>query len=60
MKRLVLPLVLAALTLALCVQAGAAPTREVVVLTSFPKELFEAYKQAFEQKNPGIKLIIKR
>ena len=25
------------------------------MLTSFPKELFEAYKQAFEQKFPGIK-----
>src|ERR1700730_4694170 len=48
------------MTLALCAQAGAVPTREVVVLTSFPKELFEAYKQAFEQKNPGIKVIVKQ
>jgi hypothetical protein len=37
------------------VPASAQPaTREVVVLTSFPKELFEAYKQAFEQKTPGV------
>jgi phosphoglycerate transport regulatory protein PgtC len=52
--------VAAALTLALSAAAGAAPTREVVVLTSFPKELFEAYKQAFEQTNPGIKVIVKQ
>jgi len=29
-------------------------------LTSFPKELFEAYKQAFEQKMPGVKVIVKQ
>ena len=41
--------------LAGAVSASAQPaTREVVVLTSFPKELFEAYKQAFEQKTPGV------
>jgi phosphoglycerate transport regulatory protein PgtC len=37
-----------------------AATAEVVVLTSFPKELFEAYKQAFEQKVPGVKVIVKQ
>ena len=42
--------------------ARARPARdaEVVVLTSFPKELFEAYKQAFEQKTPGVKVIVKQ
>jgi len=40
--------------------AAAAQTKEVVVLTSFPKELFEAYKQAFEQKHPGVKVIVKQ
>jgi len=40
--------------------ALAAPTKEVVVLTSFPKELFEAYKQLFEQKHPGVKVIVKQ
>jgi phosphoglycerate transport regulatory protein PgtC len=45
---------------ALAAPAAAAPTREVVVLTSFPKELFEAYKQAFEQKYPGVKVIVKQ
>ena len=39
---------------------GAAATKEVVVLTSFPKELFEAYKQAFEQRHPGVKVIVKQ
>jgi phosphoglycerate transport regulatory protein PgtC len=43
------------------VSSSAQPaTREVVVLTSFPKELFEAYKQAFEQKTPGVKVIVKQ
>lgn len=27
--------------------------KEVVIVTSFPKELFENYKKAFEAKNPG-------
>ncbi|HUG37537.1 MAG TPA: extracellular solute-binding protein [Candidatus Limnocylindrales bacterium] len=40
-------------------QAGAA-TKEVVVLTSFPKELFEAYKQAFEQRTPGVRMVVKQ
>jgi phosphoglycerate transport regulatory protein PgtC len=40
--------------------AAASATKEVVVLTSFPKELFEAYKQAFEQKHPGVRVIVKQ
>jgi ABC-type Fe3+ transport system substrate-binding protein len=32
--------------------------QQVVVVTSFPKELTEAYKKAFEAKNPGIKVEI--
>ncbi len=61
MKRpLVLPLAWVVVALALAAPAAAAPTREVVVLTSFPKELFEAYKQGFEQKYPGIKMIVKQ
>jgi len=47
--------------LAGAVSVSAQPaTKEVVVLTSFPKELFEAYKQAFEQKSPGVKVIVKQ
>jgi phosphoglycerate transport regulatory protein PgtC len=30
----------------------------VAVVTSFPKELTEAYKKAFEARNPGIKIEI--
>jgi ABC-type Fe3+ transport system substrate-binding protein len=33
---------------------------EVVVVTSFPKELFETYKKAFEAATPGVKVIIKQ
>lgn len=32
---------------------------EVVVVTSFPKELFETYKQAFEEKHPGVGVVVK-
>ena len=42
------------------VQAVPAATKEVVVLTSFPKELFEAYKQAFEQRQPGVTVVVKQ
>jgi len=59
-RRLAGCLALAVWTLLSTVQASAAPSREVVVLTSFPKELFEAYKQAFEQKYPGVKVIVKQ
>ena len=40
--------------------AAAQATKEVVVLTSFPKELFEGYKQLFEQKHPGVRVIVKQ
>ena len=35
-------------------------TKEVVVVTSFPKELFEAYKKAFEAKYPGVTVVIQQ
>ncbi len=35
-----------------------ASTKEVVVVTSFPKELFEAYKKAFEAKYPGVTVVV--
>ena len=44
----------ALLTLATTVYAQ----QQVVIVTSFPKELTEAYKKAFEAKNPGIKVEI--
>ncbi|HEX6082828.1 MAG TPA: extracellular solute-binding protein [Methylomirabilota bacterium] len=40
--------------------AGGSARGEVVVLTSFPKELFEAYKKAFEQRTPGVKVVVKQ
>ena len=44
---------------ALFTSTGEAATKEVVVVTSFPKELFEAYKKAFETKFPGVTVVIK-
>jgi ABC-type Fe3+ transport system substrate-binding protein len=38
--------------------AGAAMAGTVTVITSFPKELTQAYKSAFEKANPAIKLEI--
>jgi phosphoglycerate transport regulatory protein PgtC len=47
---------LAALALALAATAAQAGT--VTVVTSFPKELTQAYKTAFEKANPAIKIEI--
>lgn len=44
------------LIVAFCAAAAQAGT--VSVVTSFPKELTEAYKKAFEARNPGIKIEI--
>ena len=52
--RVGLALVLVALSV------GSAWANEVVVVTSFPKELFETYKKAFEAVTPGVKVIIKQ
>jgi phosphoglycerate transport regulatory protein PgtC len=37
-----------------------ASTKEVVIVTSFPKELFETYKKAFEMKYPGVTVVVKQ
>ena len=37
-----------------------AATKEVVIVTSFPKELFETYKKAFEAKYPGVTVVVKQ
>ncbi len=42
----------------LCFFATSVSAKELVIVTSFPKELFENYKKAFEGKNPGIKVVI--
>lgn len=49
-----------AMTLALALAPGLAVANEVVIVTSFPKELFEAYKKAFEGAAPGVKVVIKQ
>ena len=38
--------------------ASGAGAKDVVIVTSFPKELFETYKKTFEAKNPGITVVI--
>lgn len=38
--------------------AGKGAAKDVVIVTSFPKELFETYKKAFELRNPGITVVI--
>jgi phosphoglycerate transport regulatory protein PgtC len=52
---------LSALILSLVLAAGPVwAANEVVVLTSFPKELFETYKKAFEAATPGVKVVTKQ
>jgi len=51
-----LRLACAALALSFAVPAPA--QQQVVIVTSFPKELTAAYKKAFEARNPGIKVEI--
>jgi ABC-type Fe3+ transport system substrate-binding protein len=48
------------LPLLLSTAGPALAANEVVVVTSFPKELFETYKKAFETATPGVKMIIKQ
>ncbi len=38
--------------------SGSVSARDVVIVTSFPKELFETYKKAFEAKHPGATVVI--
>lgn len=47
---------LRAVALGLLTAFSAAHAGTVSVVTSFPKELTEAYKKAFEARNPGIKI----
>jgi ABC-type Fe3+ transport system substrate-binding protein len=37
-----------------------AAARDLVIVTSFPKELFEEYKRAFERRQPGVTVVIKQ
>lgn len=47
-----------ALLCALLLSATSLAAKELVIVTSFPKELFETYKKAFEAKYPGVKVTI--
>src|SRR4026207_2278333 len=42
----------------LVVFLGSAGARDVGIVTSFPKELFETYKKPFEAKHPGTTVVI--
>lgn len=44
--------------LALCLTASSLQAKELVIVTSFPKELFENYKKAFEARYPGTNVVI--
>src|SRR5262245_52201242 len=46
------------LILAVWLLVAPAAAKDVVIVTSFPKELFETYKKTFEAKNPGINVVI--
>lgn len=47
-----------ALALAMALAPSARAQQQVVVVTSFPKELTETYKKAFEARNPGMRVEI--
>ncbi|MDA0747909.1 MAG: extracellular solute-binding protein [bacterium] len=57
MKRIAVSVFLNMVVVVFC--AATVIAGEVVVLTSFPKELFEAYKQAFEDQHPGVTVVVK-
>ena len=56
MKRI--SLILVAALLAPWAHAASTAAKELVIVTSFPKELFETYKKAFEARHPGVKVVI--
>ncbi len=58
MGRAIKILVMAGMILGLAVGETVAATKEVIIVTSFPKELFENYKKAFEAKRPGVTVVI--
>ena len=39
-----------------CLSAAAVAQQQVTIVTSFPKDLTEVYKRAFEARNPGVKV----
>ena len=52
--------VLSGIMLSFLIMAGnVLAAGEVVIVTSFPKELFETYKREFEARNPGVTVAVK-
>ena len=45
-----------ALAVAFGALAGGAHAQQLTIITSFPKDLTEVYKKAFETRNPGVKV----
>lgn len=60
MKRHLLMMTVSFCLLALFASFGETATKEVVIVTSFPKELFETYKKGFEAKYPGVTVVVKQ
>ena len=58
MGRVIRILVMVGVALGLAAGVASAGTKEVIVVTSFPKELFENYRKAFEAKHPGVTMVI--
>ena len=60
MKQVYLVVALAAvLAVGIACPDRACSAGEVVVITSFPKELFETYKRAFEARHPDVTVVVK-
>lgn len=58
MKIAMLALRLVAAAAVAVLTSGAASAQIVTIVTSFPKDLTEVYKKAFETRNPGVKVEI--
>ena len=58
-RRFVLTILLVILLGSFILLENALAANEVVIVTSFPKDLFEGYKKAFENKHPDITVVVK-
>jgi ABC-type Fe3+ transport system substrate-binding protein len=58
MRRLLVAIMVVGMLAGIGLGIARAGTKEVVIVTSFPKELFETYKKAFEAKHPGIAVVV--
>lgn len=58
-KSLALTVLVISLLMLSIVTTSSLVAEEVVIVTSFPKDLFETYKNAFEEKYPDITVVVK-